>query len=148
MQIIMDTHYTLRIEVAADDYRKVSLAKGDLQDVNSLIAALALELEIRGEFRLQYEDVDFGHQFMNLTDINDVKDKSTLKVIRLSVLDSDLDSLLDGSFNLDKTTESVGETASSIDSDKADTISVTSHCNSVDHEKIPWPKEFHIPKTG
>lgn len=70
-----------------------------------------------------------------------------MKIIRLSVLDSDdLDSLdesiLDGSFltNASRDLDSTG--GSSVTSD-ADTIAVTS---SEHGYKIPWPKEFVIPK--
>lgn len=122
--------YTLRVLVSQDDYRKVVLPKSDAEDVDTLTAALSKKLDIKYQFRLQYQDKDFDNEFFNLTDAKDIQDKSTVKIIRLSVLDSDdLDSLdesiLDGSFltNASRDLDSTG--GSSVTSD-ADTIAVTS----------------------
>ena len=95
--------YTLRVIVSQDDYRKVVLHESEAEDVDTLTAALSKKLDIKYQFRLQYQDKDFDNEFVNLTDVKDIQDKSTVKIIQLSVLESDdLDSIdesiLDGSF--------------------------------------------------
>ena len=122
--------YTLRVIVSQDDYRKVVLSKSEAEDVDTLIAALSKKLDLKYQFRLQYQDKDFDNEFVNLTDAKDIQDKSTVKIIQLSVLDSDdLDSidesLLDGSFSASASKDLDSTAGSSVTSD-ADTISVTS----------------------
>lgn len=122
--------YTLRVIVSQDDYRKVVLSKSEAEDVDTLIAALSKKLDLKYQFRLQYQDKDFDNEFVNLTDAKDIQDKSTVKIIQLSVLDSDDpdsidESLLDGSF-LTNASKDLDSTAGSSVTSDADTISVTS----------------------
>lgn len=64
--------YTLRVLVSQDDYRKVVLPKSDAEDVDTLTAALSKKLDIKYQFRLQYQDKDFDNEFFNLTDAKDI----------------------------------------------------------------------------
>ena len=123
----MDTGtYTFRIIVKENDFRKGVFPVKDLENVESLISAIAVELELEGEFRLQYQDKDFNKEFFNLTDasMKDISDKSTLKIIRKSVLD-DLEPF---NFDMDKTS-SLDDSSASLESmagsDTTDIISVS-----------------------
>ena len=78
---------------------------------------------------LQYIDTDFDNEFVNLNQLSDIQDKSTVKIIPLSDAPD---------FNLGKMNQSGEETSSS----SSDTIIISSPETSRSH----WPTKFQIPK--
>ncbi|KAL3045323.1 hypothetical protein OYC64_013567 [Pagothenia borchgrevinki] len=62
------------------DSRKLTLDSGIPATVEELHTFVKTSLQLKEDFRLQYMDVDFN-EFMNLTSVSEIQDKSTLKVI-------------------------------------------------------------------
>ncbi len=70
----------LRVILTEGDIRKVSLAKKP-DSVDALVVALKESLGLNYNFSLQCEDQDFGNALCNLTDISELQDRATLKII-------------------------------------------------------------------
>lgn len=71
---------TIRVILAEADIRKVTL---DFKPatMDDLIKKLKTIFDLQCAFCLQYEDPEFNYQLCNLTDIGELKDKSTIKII-------------------------------------------------------------------
>ncbi len=63
-----------------DDARKLTIASGMPKSVDELALEITTYFGVTEQFRLQYRDVEFGNEFLNLSSISDIQDRSTLKV--------------------------------------------------------------------
>lgn len=68
--------------VHENDIRKITLPVKP-QTVDSLLEQLEEKLGLQYKFSLQFEDPDFNNSLVNLTDIADLPDKPTLKIVSL-----------------------------------------------------------------
>lgn len=73
---------TLLFIFEENDARKLILPSGMPASLEDLTFEIKTFFGLAdAEFRLQYMDVDFDNQYVNLTSTNEIKDKSTLKLI-------------------------------------------------------------------
>lgn len=72
----------LRVIVHDSDIRKVIIPEKPA-DVDALKKVLQENLQLTYIFSVQYEDPDFNHALCNVSDINDLPDRATLKIIPL-----------------------------------------------------------------
>lgn len=77
----------LRIILGVDDARKLILPAGISDSIEQLRQEIKTNFGVQQDFHLQYQDPDFGNDFVNLTAISEVNDKATLKVVYLNTLD-------------------------------------------------------------
>lgn len=66
-----------------DDARKLTISSGMPTSVDHLALEIKTVLGVTVPFRLQYKDAEFENEFMNLSSISDIQDRSTLKVVYL-----------------------------------------------------------------
>ncbi|KAI4895258.1 hypothetical protein NFI96_000436 [Prochilodus magdalenae] len=125
----MDQSWPVRVIVGENDIRKVTLYERP-HNVEELITKLKNQLNLQFDFMLHYEDPDFNNAFCNLTDISELPNRATLKIIAL---------------------ESVFLTLSSASTMSSSTLSSAS---SSDTEILPrseltlreqWPSTFEVP---
>lgn len=76
----MDQRLVLRVVINEEDIRKLTLS-GKPDSVEALQVQLKEKLALLYNFNLQYEDPDFNNALCNLTDISDLPEKATLKII-------------------------------------------------------------------
>lgn len=74
----------LQIILGANNAEKLTIESGTPKFVEDLSNAIKHQFNIEGDIRLQYVDSDFNNDFVNLNQIADIQDKSTVKIIRLS----------------------------------------------------------------
>lgn len=74
----------LRIILGDNNCQRVTLLSGMPKSVNELSEQVKKQCDLQGNFRLQFMDVEFDGEFMNLTSLDEIHDKSTLKVITLT----------------------------------------------------------------
>lgn len=115
----MEIRTTLRIIVHDNDIRKITL-HGKPQTLDSLVEQLEEKLGLQYKFSLQYEDPDFNNALVNLTDIVDLPDKPTLKIIAM----------------VPTPTPSTADT---------EIISFSSPESRSSLTRTPWPDTFEIP---
>lgn len=82
----MDQRLMLRVVIDDDDIRKLNLNERP-ESIEELKTQLRDKLSLQYDFRLQYEDPDFNNALCNLTQITDLPERATLKVIPLVVLE-------------------------------------------------------------
>lgn len=78
----MEMKTTLRIIVHDSDIRKITLS-GKPQTLDTLVEQLEEKLSLQYKFSLQHEDSDMNNALVNFTDIMDLPDKPTTKIITL-----------------------------------------------------------------
>ncbi|RVE72781.1 hypothetical protein OJAV_G00041450 [Oryzias javanicus] len=77
----MSTPAKLRIVLGEDNCVKLTFPAGMPDSADILKSEIQRQCSIDGDFRLQYMDEDF-EQFMNLTSMSNIRDKSTIKMIQ------------------------------------------------------------------
>lgn len=68
---------TLRVVLGADSTLKLTLPTGIPDSVESLKGEIKLHFDLSGNFRLHYRDIEFDNDYVNLTTISSIRDKST-----------------------------------------------------------------------
>lgn len=76
----------LRVVIDDDDIRKLTLNKRP-DSIEELKTQMKDKLSLQYDVRLQYEDLDFNNALCNLTQITDLPERATLKVIPLVLLE-------------------------------------------------------------
>ncbi|XP_056226185.1 sterile alpha motif domain-containing protein 3-like [Seriola aureovittata] len=123
--MMMEQKWPIRVIVTDCDIRRISLDQkpGNLE---SLLDHLKVKLALPYDFTLQFEDPLFNNALCNLTDVSELPDRATLKIISLE------------SFS------SVSSTLSSPRTSDTD-ILYTSEEKSPMMRPDPWPSAFDIP---
>ncbi|KAK7886515.1 hypothetical protein WMY93_026136 [Mugilogobius chulae] len=120
---------TLRVILTESDIRKVILPIKP-STVEDLISILKSTLDFQCNFVLQYADPDFNDQLCNLTDIQQLQEKATLKIIPvLELLPV-------------QTSEDQTDTLSSVDVSSVDSEILFSP---IQERQQEWPEFFDIP---
>lgn len=81
----MDQRLLLRVIIAEDDISKLTLIKRP-QSIEEFKVQLVDKLSLQYDFKLQYEDQDSNNALCNLTEITDLPEKATVKIIPLVTL--------------------------------------------------------------
>lgn len=129
----------LKVILGENNIEKLTLPNGIPQSLDDLLSVIKTSFELKGDFRLQYMDHDFGNDFFNLKSTTELKDLGTIKVIQDQThppLMSDIQSTSSSSLSLG---------ADNITSNSDDTI-ILSSPNSVASRTQQWPKDFQIPQ--
>uniref|UniRef100_A0A8C2FFN5 Uncharacterized protein n=1 Tax=Cyprinus carpio TaxID=7962 RepID=A0A8C2FFN5_CYPCA len=139
-----------------DDARKLTIKSGIPSSVDELAFEIKTFFGVTEQFRLQYKDVDFGNEFMNLLSISDIQDRSTLKVVYLpceatTSAISSAPSTKDNCSTIPVTPSNVSCSSSSQEpSDSASVDSCSSNdtviLSSPDSRSCTWPKDFVVPR--
>lgn len=133
------------------DSRKLHLVSGIPATTDDLHTIVKTSFQIKEDFRLQYMDTDFS-DFMNLTSMSEIQNKSTLKVITLAPLQPYVTL-----YPIDSFDENAGATyadshtpASSLASSCSDDTLHTSTPHSSPERQSStsssWPNVFVVPK--
>lgn len=87
----MDRGMLLRVVISDDNIRKLMLSKRP-DSIEDLKDQLKNQLSLQYDFKLQYEDEDFNNALCSLTEIGDLPEKATLKILPLITLNLRSDS--------------------------------------------------------
>lgn len=127
----MDQSWPVRVVVGENDIRKVTFHDRP-NNLEELISELKKRLSLQYDFMLLYEDPEFNYAVCNLTDMNDLPDRPTLKIVSLdNVISSSASTLSSGELS----------TANSYDTEILPHAEKTSSLTSRD----PWPSTFEVP---
>lgn len=119
---IMEDKWPVRIFVSDDDIRRFSLDKKP-SNVEALLSELKLKLALSYEFKIQYEDPVFNNALCNLTDMSELPERPTIKIVSCVVHTS----------------------SSSLSTCSTEILSArSSEARSLRED--PWPAEFEIPE--
>lgn len=109
--------------------------------IEELIEQVKEACKLTGGIRLQYNDIDFGGTFVNLSSTSSIKDLTIIKVIP-SVPDTDI--FLEFIESVPTDLSDLDSSSLSTHTDSDDTV-ILSSSSSERLRTEPWPKEFNIP---
>ena len=132
----------LRVILGDEDARKIVLPAGRPDSIKELIQTLKLHFELEQDFRLQYQDADFGMEFVNLSVITEIDNKATLKVVYLQNSSAE-DSIMLQFLPVEQLDAA---SVSSVETDNTEPASSTSSSPTARHWS--WPSVFTIPYFG
>ncbi|XP_076733123.1 uncharacterized protein LOC112430670 isoform X1 [Maylandia zebra] len=131
----------LRIILGEDDARKLILPAGISDSIEELCQEIKTNFGVQQDFRLQYQDPDFGNDFVNLTAISEINDKATLKVVYLDSVQ--LQSFTEDGVTCQPVRSPTHSFSSSSDTDN--TRPVSSSGSSPSTRLSVWPSVFTVP---
>ncbi|XP_041650523.1 sterile alpha motif domain-containing protein 3-like [Cheilinus undulatus] len=117
---------TMRVIITEADIRKMTMTTQP-NSVEDLIDWLQSSLQVNYSFTLQFQDPDFNNELCNLTDLSELPDKPTIKIVPIITL----------------VPVAAPAEACSDSSSLADTEILS---NSSLDRSFQWPEEFEIPK--
>ncbi|XP_040907990.1 uncharacterized protein LOC121191012 [Toxotes jaculatrix] len=123
----MEQRMMLRVIIDDDDIRKLILNKKP-DSIQELKTQLSDKLSLQYDFKLQYEDPDFSNALCNLTQVEDLPERPTLKIIPLVTLEL----------------TSLSSSTEDTDCSTADT-EILSSTGSTPPLRRQWPEFFDIP---
>lgn len=126
----------LRGILGDDDARKLILPAGMPGSTEDLCQTIKDSFGMQQDFRLQYQDADFGNEFVNLTMISEISDKATVKVVYLQNSSEDARQLQD--------VQKHPDTLSISSADTNDTEPASASDSSPSRQCI-WPDVFVVP---
>lgn len=126
-----------RVILGPDSCQRVVFPSGLPSTVTDLETEIKTQCKIKQSFRLQFMDTLFGNDFMNLTSVEEVQDKATVKVIYTSCRPLDGDHCADVN---SPTTHNDDPLCSSDDS----TIILSSSQST--SSRSSWPDFFNVPR--
>ncbi|XP_052473605.1 uncharacterized protein LOC128030159 [Carassius gibelio] len=126
------TSAVLRIILGESSCQRVVFPSGLPESVTELEDAVRSQCKLQDPFRLQFMDTLFDNQFMNLTSMNEIKDKATIKIINITDSLSPLNATSAGTMNSSTFAPGHSEVSASISS-----FSST--------RRSSWPETFCIP---
>lgn len=93
----MTTSAILRVILGRDSSQRVVFPAGLPSTVTDLETEIRNQCKVKEPFRLQFMDTLFGNEFVNLTSMEEVQEKATVKVVYTSCrpLDADADHCVD-----------------------------------------------------
>lgn len=125
-QMAVQPKLTMRVIVSEGDIRKMTMTTRP-DTLENLIGWLKGALQANYSFALQYEDPEFNNALCNLTDLSELPEKPTIKIIPMIELSP-----------ITAQTESYSDISS-----QADTEILS---NSSLDRSLQWPDAFDIPK--
>ncbi|XP_071800991.1 uncharacterized protein [Asterias amurensis] len=136
--LVVPSCIMLRVIITDENIRKLILPS-PLESVHDLKNQVKEQFELKGEFCLQFIDPDFD-DFMTLSSPKDITDRGTIKVVPLSIPDSDSD--IDSVFDLLSNSSLL---SSSPSMSEASSVSTSASATCSTDRALQWPTVFPIP---
>lgn len=151
----------LRVIVNNDDSRRLDLHSGTPETLTELHDTIRQEFGIETDFRIQFMDPDFNNEFMNITSVQDIQDRSTIKLVYMATLTLTPinDVGLSPSSLMENAPSTSGSSGAPVNSQTSPIVSSSASLSSTDSDNtiiLPhsdnelraraWPREFPIPR--
>ncbi|XP_049433395.1 uncharacterized protein LOC125889421 [Epinephelus fuscoguttatus] len=138
-----------RVIVEEDDYRRLDLHSGKSKTLMDLHKTICDAFGIERDFRIQFMDPDFNNEFMNITSVQDIQDRGTIKLVYMqNCLDmnpiSRPNSPSTAGSSASPSSIHTPQSVSSLSSSDSDTTIILSHSDS-ELRTCAWPRDFTIP---
>lgn len=131
------TQAILRVVLGPDSSQRVMLSAGLPSTVAELETEIKTQCKIMEPFRLQFMDTLFGNELINLTSVEEIQDKATLKVAYISCQPQDQ---VEHSFSFSST-----RTPDDVSSFSGNSTVILSSPESTSSQ-ASWPDLFFVPR--
>lgn len=147
----MARHLKLRVIIEDNDFRRLDLHSGMPKTLMELHNEICEAFGIERDFHIQFMDPDFNNEFMNITSVQDIQDRSTIKLLYTT---NEMDfSPCSSKQPVPRTLGSSGTpvcsqkspSVSSLSSSDQDSTIILTRSDS-ELRALAWPREFHIPR--
>ncbi|KAG7481675.1 hypothetical protein JOB18_001839 [Solea senegalensis] len=129
----------LRVILDAENSQRLLLEGGFPKSVDEVVQEVKRQCNLNYTFRLQFMDEHFGNAFTNLTRVEELKDKGTIKVIRIESSQCAEASLSHSVLQPPLSPSSVSVSSGSVDTD------ILSSSDSSSSRTL-WPVNFPVPQ--
>uniref|UniRef100_A0A3B3HUQ4 Uncharacterized protein n=1 Tax=Oryzias latipes TaxID=8090 RepID=A0A3B3HUQ4_ORYLA len=128
----------LRVILDAENSQRLLFEEGFPRSVDEMVQEVKRQCNLNYTFRLQFMDEHFGNAFTNLTRVEELSDKGTIKVIRTENAQCDESSLSHSVVQPPISPLSLSMSSGSIDTDILSSDSSSS--------RAMWPVNFPVPQ--
>jgi len=140
----------LRVIIEDDDFRRLDLHSGKPKTLMDLHNTIRDAFGIERDFRIQFMDPDFNNEFMNISSMQDIEDRGTIKLVYMQ---NDLDISTTSRLNSPSTpgpsaspsSIHTSHSVSSLSLSDSDTTINLSHSDNELRARA-WPHDFTIPR--
>lgn len=80
----MNTPAILKVILGDNSSQSLTFQNGLPGSVNELVSKVERQCGLNSNFRLQFMDALFGNEFMNLTSMDELQDRETIRVIPMT----------------------------------------------------------------
>ncbi|KAM9354214.1 uncharacterized protein KZ484_012402 [Pholidichthys leucotaenia] len=138
----MDPPTILKVILGDNSSQRLTFQNGLPGSVNELVDEVQRQCGLDSDFRLQFMDALFGNEFMNLTSVDEMQNRSTIRVIPLTGASTPQSSTSAASLCSHVTEESTSVSDGCVDTD---ILSSTESSESPSSRSF-WPSIFHVPQ--
>ncbi|XP_074551476.1 uncharacterized protein LOC141808698 isoform X1 [Halichoeres trimaculatus] len=140
----MDPPTILKVILGDNSCQRLTFSNGLPGSVSELVGEVQRQCGLDSNFRLQFMDELFGNEFMNLTSMDEVQNRSTIRVIHMTEA-----STSQCSTSAADLCPYISEESSSLSSGCVDTDILSSPDSSESSSSRSfWPSVFHVPKLS
>jgi len=138
----MNAPALLKVILGDNSSQRMTFQNGLPGTVNELIGKVQRQCGLDSNFRLQFMDTLFGNEFMNLTSMDEVQDRGTIRVITMTVFSTpqcaNIPPTSAAHYSLDD--------SSSLSSGCVDTDILSSPESESSSSRSSWPSIFRVPQ--
>lgn len=138
----MNAPALLKVILGDNSSQRMTFPNGLPGTVNELVGEVQRQCGLDSNFRLQFMDTLFGNEFMNLTSMDEVQDRGTIRVITLTGTSTpqcaNVPPTLAAHHSFDE--------SSSLSSGTVDTDILSSPESESSSSRSSWPSIFHVPQ--
>jgi len=141
----MTTPVILKVILGDNSSQRITFHNGLPGSVYELVSEVQRQCGIKTNFRLQFMDVLFGNEFMNLTSIDEVQDRGTIRIIPMTESSVPLCANIPSTSDTALCHPSLDE-SSSLSSVCVDTDTSSTTESETSRSRQFWPTVFHVPQ--
>lgn len=137
----------LKVILGDNSSQRMTFQNGLPGSVNELVNEVQRQCGLNFNFRLQFMDALFGNEFLNLTSMDEVQDRGTIRVIPMTDASTPQCANIPSTLATALCHRSFGE-SSSLSSGCVDTDIHSSPESGSSSSRSSWPSIFHVPQLG
>lgn len=134
----------LKVILGDDSSQRMTFKNGLPGSVNELVSEVQRQCGLNFDFRLQFMDALFGNEFMNLTSMDEVQDRGTIRVIPM--MDASTPQCAIPSTSATALSQPSLDESSSLSSGCVDTDILSSPESGSSSSRSFWPSIFRVPE--
>ena len=138
----MDPPTILKVILGDNSSQRLTFKNGLPGSVSELVSEVQRQCGLDCNFRLQFMDALFGNEFMNLTSMDEIQNRSTIRVIPMTEASAPQCSTSTAALGHHVSEESLSLSSGCVDTD----ILSSPESSESSSSRSSWPSIFHVPQ--